>query len=179
MLECAGVDYRAIPADLDESAVKSANPEAGVAAAALADAKALHVSRDNPDDWVIGSDSIVACDGRMLDKPKDRSDAEEHLRFFSGRDMALTSAVSLARGGAIVWRFTDQANLRVRHLSDEFIAHYLDTEWPDVSYCVGVFRMEGRGVQLFESIEGSHFTILGMPLFPLLGALRERGVIAQ
>ena len=93
--------------------------------------------------------------------------------------MVLTSAVAVARGGEIDWSVSDSATLHMRILSDEFIEAYLGAEWPGVGYCVGVFRMEGRGVQLFESIEGSHFTILGMPLLPLLGALRARGLIAE
>jgi len=91
--------------------------------------------------------------------------------------MLLTSAVALARGGEVDWRHVESATLRVRDLSEQFIESYLDAEWPEVGYTVGVFRLEGRGVQLFERIEGDHFTILGMPLIPLLGALRERGLL--
>jgi len=83
----------------------------------------------------------------------------------------------LARSGALDWHHVDTAMLKVRPLSDEFIQHYLDAEWPEVGYTVGVFRLEARGVHLFSSIEGDHFTILGMPLIPLLGALRERGLL--
>ena len=93
--------------------------------------------------------------------------------------MVLTSAVALARDGAVDWRHSESATLSVRALSDSFIASYLDAEWPAVGYCVGVFRLEGRGVQLFDHIDGDHFTILGMPLLPLLGALRDRGLLAS
>jgi septum formation protein len=126
---------------------------------------------------VIGSDSVISVDGRLFDKPKDRAEATEHLRFFSGRAMVLTSAVALARSGVEDWRHVGGAVLQVRPLSDEFIEQYLDAEWPEVGYCVGVFRLEGRGVQLFSDIDGDHFTILGMPLLPLLGALRSRGLL--
>jgi len=85
--------------------------------------------------------------------------------------------VALAAGGEIEWRHVDTARLRVRALSEAFIADYLDAEWPEVGYTVGVFRLEGRGVQLFSAIDGDHFTILGMPLVPLLGALRDRGLL--
>ena len=91
--------------------------------------------------------------------------------------MDLTSAVALARAGKADWTHVESALLHVRPLSEEFIRTYLDAEWPKVSYCVGVFRLEGRGVQLFDRIEGDHFTILGMPLIPLLGALRDRGIL--
>jgi septum formation protein len=128
---------------------------------------------------VIGSDSVVSVDGRTFSKPSDREEAVVHLRDFSGRTMALTSAVELARGGATEWSHAETATLKVRALSDQFIQRYLDAEWPEVGYCVGVFRMEGRGVQLFEWIDGDYFTILGMPLLPLLGALRDRGLMPE
>lgn len=176
MLEAAGVAFHAVPPELDEAALKSGS-DAKSTARMLAEAKALAVSDRSAHDWVIGSDSIVNVEGKLFDKPRDRNEAAEHLRYFSGKPMVLTSAVALARGGAIDWSVSDNATLHVRILSDDFIGAYLDTEWPEVGYCVGVFRMEGRGAQLFDSIEGSHFTILGMPLLPLLGALRSRCLI--
>jgi len=174
MLAQAGVAHEAVAADIDEAALKGDDPER--AALALAEAKALAVSARRPGDWVIGSDSIVSVGGRAFDKPRSRAEAAEHLRLFSGQAMRLTSAVALARGGAADWSHCDSARLSVRPLSERFIADYLDAEWPQVGQCVGVFRMEGRGVQLFDQVDGSHFTILGMPLLPLLGALRERGL---
>ena len=179
MLEQAGVEFRAIAANVDESAEKALHGNAASLAPALAQAKAQCISSESPGDWVIGSDSVVSVGGRMFDKPADRSQAAEHLRLFSGKSMRLTSAVALARDGKVEWSHCDEAVLQARPLSDDFIQTYLDAEWPEVGYCVGVFRLEGRGVQLFDSIEGSYFTILGMPLVPLLGALRDRGMIAQ
>jgi septum formation protein len=178
MLEAAGVEHQAVPAGIDEAAVKARVGDRAALALELAQAKAVAVSKQRPDDWVIGSDSVVSVDGRMFDKPADRLAAAEHLRLFSGKTMQLTSAVALARGGTVDWIHCDGATLHVRELSDGFIQSYLDSDWPEVSYCVGVFRIEGPGVQLFSSIEGDHFTILGMPLIPLLGALRERRVIS-
>jgi septum formation protein len=179
MLEQAGVEFEIAPAAIDEDSVKQECASAESAARRLAEAKALAVSRVRPADWVIGSDSIVTVGGRMFDKPRDRDEAAAHLRMFSGNAMRLTSAVALARGVAIDWSHCESAILQVRELSDAFVDSYLGAEWPAVGGCVGVFRMEGRGVQLFESVEGSHFTILGMPLIPLLGALRERGLLAS
>ena len=127
---------------------------------------------------MLGSDSLVEVCGRIFGKPRSRDEAAEHLRMFSGQPMRLHSAAVLMRDGACVWRHGDVATLQVRVLTEEFIAAYLATEWPDVGYCAGVFRIEGRGVQLFERVEGSHFTVLGMPLLPLLGALREHGELA-
>jgi len=175
MLDAAGVEYRAVKPDVDEGALKARLNGAAEIASELASAKAASVGGD---DWAIGSDSVVSCEGRLFDKPRERGEAAEHLRFFSGKAMLLTSAVALARGGEVDWRHVDRATLRVRTLSEQFIESYLDAEWPEVGYTVGVFRLEGRGVQLFERIEGDHFTILGMPLIPLLGALRERGLLA-
>ena len=178
MLEAAGVGFTIGASDYDEDPVKDSHQgDASSLALALAQGKALAVPAQ-PEDTVIGGDSVLEVDGRRFDKPADREQAAEHLRFFSGKTMALTSAVALAADGKIVWEHVETARLKVRDLSEAFIADYLAAEWPEVGYCVGVFRMEGRGVTLFETVEGSHFTILGMPLLPLLGALRARGLAA-
>ena len=180
MFDAAGVAHQVQPADVDEAAIKAAHKgDTASLAAELAAAKAIAVSASRPGDWVIGSDSLVSVGERNFDKPRDRAEAADHLRMFSGRPMILTSAVVLARDGEIVWDHVQSAKLHVRTLSDAFIESYLDAEWPEVGYCVGVFRMEGRGVQLFERIDGDHFTILGMPLLPLLGALRARGLMTS
>ena len=177
MLEQAGVEIVIQPGTVDEAEEKRKHSDPVQLASALAEAKALSVSRDRLDEWVIGSDSVVSVSGRRFDKPSDRDQAAEHLRFFSGKEMVLTSAVALAHNGVADWLHCDSARLKVRPLSERFIERYLDAEWPEVGYCVGVFRLEGPGVQLFEAIDGSYFTILGMPLLPLLEALRERGLL--
>ena len=178
MLEAAGVSFTVERPDVDEAAIKAAHQgDMAELPSLLATAKAQVVSAERPGDWVIGSDSMVFCDGRAFDKPKDRNAAADHLRFFSGKSLILASSVTLVHNGKVDWAAADQAILYVRPLSDAFIADYLDREWPQVSYCVGVFRMEGPGVTLFDRVEGSHFTILGMPLLPLLGALRSRGLM--
>ena len=174
LLDAAGVEYHAVAPNVDEAVIKTGRSDPAAIAGELAAAKALSVAAGG---WVIGSDSVVSVEGRLFDKPCDREEAAEHLRFFSAKPMVLTSAVALARGGAEDWRHVDRATLHVRSLSDGFIDSYLDAEWPEVGYCVGVFRLEGLGVQLFEQIEGDHFTILGMPMLPLLGALRDRGLL--
>jgi len=177
MLAAAGVAFEAVPPEIDERAVEAALDESAPAAIAigLAQAKALAVSRERPGRLVLGSDSLVTCDGRRFDKPASRAEAAEHLAWFSSRTIALHSAAAVARDNTIVWSAGDVARLAVRSLSAKFIEAYLDAEWPAVSHCVGVFRIEGPGVQLFESIEGDHFTVLGMPLLPVLAALREWG----
>ena len=177
MLEAAGVPFESIPARIDERALEAGLEGTTPAdvALALAEAKALAVSAQVPTRLVLGSDSLVEVEGRRFDKPASREDAAAHLRLFSGKAMQLHSAAALARGGTVVWRHGALARLQVRELSDRFITSYLGHEWPAVSGCVGVFRIEARGVQLFDSIEGDHFTVLGMPLLAVLGALREHG----
>jgi nucleoside triphosphate pyrophosphatase len=177
MLEAAGVAFAIEKPDVDEAVAKRTLSHPERIASGLSAAKALDVSKRRSGDWVIGSDSVVSIGGRRFDKPNDRPDAEGHLRFFSGKEMLLTSGVALALDGSVDWTHIESATLKVRPLSDAFIDSYLDAEWPEIGYCAGAFRLEGRGVQLFESIDGDHFTILGMPLIPLLGALRGRGLI--
>ena len=176
MLDAAGVAYRAVPAQLDERALEQSLGGAPAAdiALALARAKALSVSHAHPGALVLGSDSLVTIAGRRFDKPANRADAAAHLRHFSGQAMQLHSAGALVRDGTLLWQHGEAAVLQVRALSDSFIEQYLDAEWPAVAGCVGVFRIEALGAQLFDSIEGSHFTVLGMPLLAVLAALRDQ-----
>jgi len=180
MLTAAGIAFEACPAHLDERALEVGLADAAPddVARALAGAKACAVSAERPGRLVLGSDSLVVAGGRRFDKPGSREEAAEHLAWFSGRDMELHSAAALARDGDVTWDHAECARLRVRTLSPGFIARYLAAEWPDVSGCVGVFRIEGLGVHLFDHIEGSQFTVLGMPLLAVLGALRDQGVVA-
>ena len=177
MLDAAGVEYEAMPAAIDERAAEAGleGCEACEIAEALSVAKAQAVASIQPGRLVLGSDSLVLCDGRRFDKPADRSQAAEHLRYFSGRLMELHSGAAIVRDDTCEWSASSLARLYVRELSEKFIEYYLDTEWPEVSYCVGVFRIEAMGPQLFEKIEGDQFTVLGMPLLGVLGALRELG----
>lgn len=179
MLEAAGVPFECRSAGVDEAALK--RELVGIAGAdvamILAEAKGLAVATALPGRVVLAGDSLVEVSGRQFDKPESRAAAAEHLAFFSGKTMALSSAVVLARDGRVIWRHVETARLKVRTLSAEFIARYLDAEWPAVAGCVGVFRIEARGVQLFDSIEGSHFTVLGMPLLAVLARLRDLGLM--
>jgi septum formation protein len=179
MLEAAGVSFEVARPELDERAFEASLGDADPMkiCVALAEAKAGAVSGTMPGRLVLGSDSLVTVEGRRFDKPASRSDAADHLRFFSGKWMDLHSAAALVRDGERVWFHYASAGLLVRTLSEDFIEAYLDAEWPAVSGCVGVFRIEARGVQLFSNIEGDHFTVLGMPLLPVLDALRGFGEI--
>jgi septum formation protein len=176
MLEAAGVPFMVQPADVDERAIESALGQAPASDIALALARAKALAVPAPGQLVLGSDSLVECHGRRFDKPESREAAAEHLRFFSGRTLNLHSAAALARDGEVLREHAAKASLHVIDLSDAFIEDYLDHEWPAVAGCVGVFRIEGRGVQLFRAIEGDHFTVLGMPLLAVLAFLRELDV---
>jgi septum formation protein len=181
MLQAAGVSFAARPASVDERALEASlgGLTAQGVALALAGAKALACSANSPDDLVLGSDSLVEVAGRRFDKPANRAEAADHLRFFSGQTMHLHSAAALARDGMVLWQDHGLAALKVRKLSEAFIADYLDHEWPVVAGCVGVFRIEARGPHLFDAIEGDQFTVLGMPLLKVLGALRDLGALPQ
>lgn len=181
MLEAAGVVFEAKPAQIDERAIENdlAGEPPEEVVRILAREKALAVATVDEPRWVLGSDSLVMVDGRRFHKPSSREEAAEHLEFFSGRDMHLHSAAALAREGHVKMDCSDRAVLHVRSLSGTFIDRYLDAEWPAVSGCVGVFRIEGKGVQLFDSVEGDHFTILGMPLFSVLWGLRQFGELPE
>lgn len=180
MLTAAGVAHEPLAAHVDEEAVKASMADVSPRdlADALAEMKALKVSARAPGTLVLGGDSVVAIeDGTLLDKPESREDAARHLRLLSGKRHDLYSAAVIAENGRAVWRHVDRARLTVRPLSEAFIDQYLDAEWPAISGCVGCYRVEGPGVQLFSRIEGSHYTILGMPLLNILDYLRTRGVL--
>jgi septum formation protein len=180
MLTAAGVPFTAQSPGVDEDAAKAALAGATPRdlSDALAELKALKVSARLSGALVLGSDSVVAlADGSLLNQPASREEAADHLRRMSGTRHELWSAAVIAEDGRPVWRHVESARMFVRPLSDAFISQYLDAEWPAISGCVGCYRIEGLGVQLFSRVEGSQFTILGLPLLPLLGYLRERGVL--
>lgn len=182
MLAAAGVPFAAVSSGVDEESAKAslAGFNARDLADALAELKALRVAARHPQALVLGSDSVVALeDGTLLDKPVDRDQAAAHLRRLSGQRHELVSAAVIAEDGRAVWRVVDRARMHVRPLSAAFIESYLNAEWPTIAGCVGCYRIEGPGAQLFSRIEGSHFTVLGLPLLPVLDYLRVRGVMAS
>lgn len=179
MLEAAGVPFQAVVSGVDEATVKAGLSELGAAelAEALAEAKAGGVAAGGTD-LVLGSDQTLETEtGSMLDKPRSRDEAAAQLRALGGTTHRLHSAAVIVEAGERRWHHVEAAILRMRPLSDQFIESYLDAEYEAVRWSVGCYHVEGRGAQLFERIEGSHFAVLGMPLLPLLGYLRERGVM--
>ncbi|MFT9121098.1 MAG: Maf family nucleotide pyrophosphatase [Zymomonas mobilis subsp. pomaceae] len=182
LLRSTGVSFSIKTAEVDETALKhqwQANKKDNARLAlALAEAKALAVAEYCPDDLVVGCDStVITTEGDLLSKPKDRDEAAQHLRGLAGKPHILTSAFAVIEQGRCVFHYQDQALLTMRLFSEDFLESYLDQEWPEISYCVGGYRLEGLGIQLFDKIEGDHFTIMGLPLLALLAYLRKRSIV--
>lgn len=179
VLQQAGVPYEAIPADVDERAIESALGPVGADAVAssLAHAKALAISRAAPDRLVLGADQVASCENRLFGKPADMKAAHDLLRFLAGRRHRLHSAVALIRGGVTIFETVAYADLIMRDLSDDFIAAYLKTVGETALTSAGAYQVEGLGAQLFRQVRGDHWTIMGLPILPVLEALREAGVV--
>jgi septum formation protein len=179
MLTNAGVSFSVRVADVNENAVKAAHDPADAAGLAveLARIKALAVSRQDPDAWVLGADQTLAFRGGLVSKAGSLAEARERLTAMRGRLHHLHSGAALARNGQIVWSGVDTATMRVRDFSDAFLDAYLAAEGEGLLACVGSYRLEGMGSQLFETVEGDYFTVLGLPLWPVLAELRRAGVL--
>jgi septum formation protein len=179
MLEDAGLAFEVMSPRVDEEAAKASYRAAGLRprdqADALAEIKALSVSRSRPE-FVIGADQMLALEGEVLDKPKDAAEAREHLLRLRGRTHELITAAVIAREGAVIWRHIDTPKLKMRAFSDAFLDDYLARAGERVLTSVGAYQLEGLGAQLFERVEGDYFSVLGLPLLPLLAFLREHGI---
>src|SRR5258707_8795996 len=180
LLGNAGISFEAVPADIDERTVQtnSGLTSPGAIAGLLAGEKALFVSAKNPGRYVIGADQTLALGERLFSKPSGRAQASEQLRLLAGSSHALHSGVAVACDGKIVFADVGIARMTMRQLSDNEISAYLDAAGEAVTSSVGAYQLEGLGVHRFERIEGDHFTILGLPLLPLLGFLRSRRLLA-
>jgi septum formation protein len=182
LLAATGLRFDVKPARVDEAAVKQGARAEGStameAALVLADLKASRVAGTHPDALVIGADQILVCDGAWFDKPADHDAARAQLGILRGKRHVLATAVACHRGGRRVWHYQAEPSLTMRHFSDMFLDAYLIAEAEAVTSTVGAYRLEGLGVHLFERIEGDHAAILGLPLLPLLGFLRQHGVLA-
>ncbi|MBO6758106.1 MAG: Maf-like protein [Roseibium sp.] len=183
LLKNAGLEFEVEPSEIDERAVEAPLLEAGFSpddlASVLAEAKAQDVSSRRPEKLVIAADQILAFDGARHTKPEDMAAARRQLLKFAGKTHELWSAVVLARGGETLWRHISVARLTMRAFSPAFVGHYLADVGEAALSSVGAYQLEGRGIQLFERIEGDYFTILGLPLLPLLDELRKQGVLER
>lgn len=180
LLANAGIDFEAIPADIDERGIQHASglTEPGQIATLLAQRKALHVSSQYPGRYVVGADQTLALGTRLFSKPEGRAQAAEQLQDLAGNSHELHSAVVVARNGQELFSDVAVARMTVRSLGEGDIDAYLDAAGTAVTFSVGAYQLEGFGVHLFERIEGDHFTILGLPLLPLLAFLRGEGLLA-
>lgn len=181
MLRAAGVPFEVVVARIDEEALTAAllaeeRPARDIADA-LAEMKAARVSDKVPGALVVGADQTLSCQGRLLSKPGSPEEAREQLGFLMGRTHSLHSAAVIYRGGEPLWRHVSEGRLTMGRLSDEWLDGYLQRNWEAVRQSVGGYRIEEEGVRLFSRIEGDHFTVLGLPLLPLLSFLAGRGTI--
>ncbi|WP_313612431.1 Maf-like protein [Agrobacterium sp.] len=181
LMRNAGLEFTAQAADIDERLIEAPLQEAGSTpdqtALELAKAKALAVSALHPTAIVIGCDQTMSLGPRIYHKPKDMAEAAQHLLSLSGKTHRLNSAAVIAQNGQVLWQTVAHANLSVRQLSEDFVATHLERVGDKALTSVGAYQLEGEGIQLFTSIDGDYFTILGLPLLPLLEVLRKFGVI--
>ena len=180
LLRAAGVDFTIAPASLNEPALMddliAKGSEADAIAAALAEQKAIMVSRRSPGETVLGGDTVLALGADVIGKSHDLATLRALLQKLSGRTHHLISAAALARDGLVFWHHTTRARLTMRTLSDSFLDAYLAREGESLLGSVGGYHFEGLGAQLFESVEGDYFSILGLPLLPVLAQLRAQGL---
>ena len=181
LLNGAGLQFRAEPAQIDERAVEEAIAPSenapDLVARRLAEAKAVDVSARNSGSFVIGSDQTLSLGDTIFHKPATMDEAAAHIRAFSGRTHHLNCGVAIARDGKILWSTTVVARMTMRPISEPFLQTYLKQAGEGILASVGAYQFEGAGVQLFEKIEGDFFTILGLPMLQLLQALRDQGAI--
>lgn len=182
LLEGAGVAHIVVPSRVDEDEIKislrAEGADGTAIAEVLAEAKAMYVSRKHPGKMVLGADQVLECDGRTYDKPVDLDDALDQLQSLRGKSHNLISYAVMARGGQRIWQAVDRAALEVRaDASDEFLQAYLEAAGADAFNGPGGYRIESLGAQLFSRIDGSHFTVLGLPMLALLDYLRANGVL--
>jgi septum formation protein len=181
LLAAAGIDFRIEPAELDEGLLKQAcraeGRDATDCALFLAEAKAAQVGKRRAQAVVIGADQILVCGEAWFDKPADLGQARTQLELLRGRTHKLVTAVCAVQDGCRLWYAVSSPRLTMRHLTDAFLDDYILAEGTDILGSVGAYRLEGRGVHLFEQVEGDYFAILGLPLIELLGFLRTKAIV--
>lgn len=177
MLRAAGLDFTVHPSRIDEAPMQEKARDGCALAQSLAAQKALAVSRLFPEALVLGADSVLVFGTEIINKSRSRDEAKALLLRLSGQRHRLVSAAVLAQKGMPVWRGQGEGILAMRPLRAAFVDAYLAAEGPDLLSCVGCYRLEGRGAQLFDSVQGDYFSILGLPLLGLLAALRDRNIL--
>jgi septum formation protein len=181
LLRAAGIPILVDAAAVDEAEVKvslrAAGADAAAVAEALAELKAQRVARRHAGSLVIGADQVLECEGVLFDKPLERTAARAQLLTLRGRRHRLVSAAVLVRDGGRIWHHIGRAELTMREFSTQFLDRYLDTTGDAALQSVGAYQLEGFGAQLFAAVDGDYFTILGLPLLPLLDILREQGIL--
>ena len=180
LLKAAGVAFLADPADLDEEALMAGlrGSDTATIASTLAQKKALHVSSRHPGKLVLGGDSVIGFGEEMLSKCATLDEARTLLRRLAGHTHLLVSAVALARDGVLLWTHASPCRMAMRDFSPKFLDDYIVAEGTAILSSVGCYHFEGRGAQLFDTVEGDYFSVLGLPLLAVLAALRKEGVIA-
>jgi septum formation protein len=183
MLRAAGLDPTPIAPRVDEATIRDALTAEGASprdiADALAEMKARKVAEKHPTDLVIGCDQVLALDGQTFAKPESPDDARKQLRALRGKTHKLHSALVIYENAEPVWRFVGEARMTMHDVSDSYLDDYINRNWNSVRHSVGCYKIEEEGVRLFTSITGDHFTILGLPLLPLLAWLGNRGMIPR
>ena len=176
LLTNAGVIFDVWPPDVDEAGIKIRHRACSAEdlAMKLAEEKSLSINAPDSGDVVIGADQVLALDEKIYDKPPNVAIARQQLLELRGKTHRLISAICCSKGRKVIWRHTGIATLKVRNFSDKFLDQYLDRTHRDITMSVGGYKLEERGIQLFDTIEGDYFTILGLPLLPLLEFLRRR-----
>lgn len=181
LLRAAGISFTAVAANVDEACIRKKCIEEkmlpGAVAATLAAAKALAVGKARPQDFVLGCDQILTFEGEIVAKSKSLAEAKAVLKSLRGKPHRLVSAAALVKDGTVCWQTYETAVMHMRSFDDVFLDAYLQGESTGILSAVGCYRLEGRGIQLFDRVEGDYFTVLGLPLMPLMGALREEGLI--
>lgn len=181
MLRSAGILCQFEAANIDETAIKNSMIKVGASPEKISEKlaldKAMFVSKNHPDDIILGADQLLFCEGRFFDKPKDKAEAKAHLRFFRGKSHTLHTSYVLVRQGALLICETYSPSLTMRNFSDSFLDHYLDQSGDKILNSVGCYLLEDMGPQLFSGINGDYFTILGLPLLNVMENLRKLNIL--